>query len=136
MDAHSPTFGNEHRNYKVGLVQKKSNLGSGIIWYFLCPCTNKRCRKLYSIDGYILHRKAFKDCMYQSQTHSKKYRQLDKTLGVQFRVKTLYEELNKKHFKKFYGGKPTKRYLRIMEQIRRAESIPMEKIERLLGGCV
>jgi hypothetical protein len=57
----------EPQNYKVQLVSIPSNLGKGVVWYFLCPETNKRCRKLYSIEGYFLHREAFKGCMYESQ---------------------------------------------------------------------
>ena len=115
-------YRDEPRNYKVFLTSTPSNLNRGEIWYFLCPQTNKRCRKLYSIGGYFLHRKAFNGCMYESQTQSKKYRQLDKTLGVYFKSDNLYSELYKKHFKKSYAGKPTKKYLRIMEQIQKAES--------------
>ena len=119
-------------NYKVHLVSVPSNLGKGIVWYFLCPETNKRCRKLYSIGGYFLHREAFKGCMYESQIQSKKYRQLDKTLGAYFRTDELYSQLYKKHLKKTYAGKPTKRYLRILEGIQRAENIYYEKIENYL----
>jgi len=122
----------EPRNYKVSLVSMPSNLGKGLIWYFLCPQTNKRCRKLYSIGGYFLHREAFNGCMYETQTQSKKYRQLDKTLGAYFRTDDLYSQLYQKHFKKTYAGKPTKKYLRIMEQIQKAESIPYHEIERLM----
>ena len=68
-------------NYKVYLVSVPSNLGKAEILYFQCSNTKKRCRKLYSIGGYFFHREAFIDCMYQSQTYSKHYRQLDKTLG-------------------------------------------------------
>lgn len=125
-------YGSEPRNYKVRLVSLPSNLGKGLIWYFLCPQTKKRCRKLYSIDGYFLHREAFSGCMYETQTQSKKYRQLDKTLGAYFRTDDLYNELYQKHFKKTYAGKPTKRYLRIMEKIQKAESIPYHEIERAL----
>lgn len=125
-------YRDEPRNYKVSLVSKPSNLGKGLIWYFLCPQTNKRCRKLYSIGGYFLHREAFNGCMYETQTQSKKYRQLDKTLGAYFKSDNLYSQLNQKHFKKTYAGKPTKRYLRIMEQIQKAESIPYHEIERLM----
>ncbi|MEH6405997.1 MAG: hypothetical protein V7767_01830 [Leeuwenhoekiella sp.] len=64
----------EPRNYKVNLVSIPSNIGNGKIWYFLCPETNKRCRNLYSIGGYFLHRKAFKGAMYESQKQSKKWR--------------------------------------------------------------
>ena len=125
-------YRDEPRNYKVSLVSKPSNLGKGLIWYFLCPHTKKRCRKLYSIGGYFLHREAFSGCMYETQTQSKKYRQLDKTLGAYFKSDNLYSELYKKNFKKTYAGKPTKRYLRIMEQIQKAESIPYHEIERAI----
>ena len=122
----------EPRNYKVYLTSTPSNLKKGVVWYFVCPQTKKRCRKLYLIDGYFLHREAFNGCMYETQTQSKKQRQLDKTLGVYFRTDELYSQLYQKHFKKTYAGKPTKRYLRIMEQIQKAESIPYHEIERLM----
>ena len=120
------------RNYKVYLTSTPSNLNRGEIWYFICPQTNKRCRKLYSIGGYFLHREAFSGCMYKTQTQSKKYRELDKTLGAYFEIDNLYSELYKKNFKKTYAGKPTKKYLRIMEQIQKAESIPYHEIERVM----
>jgi hypothetical protein len=111
------------RNYKVQLTSTPSNLNKGKIWYFICPQTKKRCRKLYSIGGYFLHREAFTGCMYETQTQSKKYRQLDKTLGAYFKSDNLYSELYKKHFKKTYAGKPTKKYLRILDQINKFERI-------------
>ena len=123
-------YSDEPRNYKVRLVSIPSNLGKGLIWYFLCPETNKRCRKLYSIGGYFLHREAFNGCMYETQ--SKKYRQLDKSLGAFFKTDDLYSQLYQKHFKKTYAGKPTKKYLRILEQIQKAESIPYHEIEGFL----
>lgn len=125
-------YRDEPRNYKVYLTSTPSNLNKGEIWYFICPQTKKRCRKLYSIGGYFLHREAFNGCMYETQTQSKKYRQLDKTLGAYFKIDNLYSELYKKNFKKYYAGKPTKRYLRIMEQIQKAESIPYHEIERAM----
>jgi len=125
-------YRDEPRKYKVYLTSTPSNLNRGEIWYFICPQTKKRCRKLYSIGGYFLHREAFNGCMYETQTQSKKYRQLDKTLGAYFEIDNLYEELYKKNFKKTYAGKPTKKYLRIMEQIQKAESIPYHEIERAM----
>ena len=109
-----------------------SNLGKGLIWYFLCPQTNKRCRKLYSIGGCFFHREAFNGCMYETQTQSKKYRQLDKTFGAYFKTDDLFSQLHQKHFKKTYAGKPTKKYLRINEQLQKAERIPLSEIEMLL----
>ena len=120
------------RNYKVYLTSTPSNLNRGEIWYFLCPQTKKRCRKLYSIGGYFFHREAFNGCMYDCQTKSKYYRNPGKTFGSYFNIDRLYEQLYKKHFKKSYAGKPTKKYLRIMEQLQKAESIPYTKIERLM----
>jgi len=125
-------YKDEPRKYKVYLTSTRSNLDLGEIWYFVCPVTKKRCRKLYLIDGYFLHREAFNGCMYETQTHSKKYRQMDKTLGAYFKSDNLYSELYKKNFKKTYAGKPTKRYLRIMKQIQKAESIPYHEIERAM----
>ncbi|MCZ2129491.1 MAG: hypothetical protein LC109_04415 [Bacteroidia bacterium] len=125
-------YRDEPRKYKVYLTSTHSNLNKGEIWYFICPQTKKRCRKLYSIGGYFLHREAFNGCMYETQTQSKKWRQWDKTFGVYFKTDKLYSELYKKNFKKTYAGKPTKRYLRIMEQIQKAESIPYHEIERAM----
>jgi hypothetical protein len=42
----------------------------------------------------------------------------------------LFEQLYKKHFKKQYAGKPTKKYLKLTQQIQTAESIPLHEIER------
>jgi hypothetical protein len=125
-------YKDEPRKYKVLLTSTPSNLGKGLIWYFICPSTGKRCRKLYSIGGYFLHREAFKGCMYEKQTQSKYSRKVDKTLGAFFDAENLAAQLYKKHFKQTYAGKPTKRYLRIMEKIDKAESIPYHEIERLM----
>lgn len=125
-------FRNEPRNYKVYLTSTPSNLNKGKIWYFLCPLTKKRCRKLYSIGGYFLHREAFKGCMYEVQTKSKKYRQLNKVLMAFFNTDNLYSEMYKKNFINTYAGKPTKKYLRIMKKIQKAESITYHEIERAM----
>ena len=58
-------------NNKIELTTLPSNLGRGKIWYFVCPQTGKRARKLYNIGGKFLHRTAFNGCMYEIQTYSK-----------------------------------------------------------------
>jgi hypothetical protein len=118
--------------YRVQLVSAPSNLGKGLVWYFICPHTGKRCRKLYLGETYFYHRSAFRGCMYEKQTQSKKSRYLDKTLGAYFQKEELFKQLNKKHLKKQYAGKPTKKYLRVTQQLQRAESIPYSEIERAL----
>ncbi|MGX1025270.1 hypothetical protein [Psychroflexus sp. MBR-150] len=125
-------FNDVPRNYKIQLVSMPSNLGKGLIWYFLCPQTKKRCRKLYQIGGYFLHREAFNGCFYESQIHSKYYREMEKTYGVYFKSEKLYNEIYSKHFTKYYNGKPTKRYLKLMKQIKQAESISFSEIKRLM----
>lgn len=121
-------------NYRAKLVSAPSNLGKGVVWYFICPKTGKRCRKLYLADTFFYHRSAFNGCVYEKQTQSKKSRYLDKTLGEYFRTDQLFEQLYKKNFKKTYAGKPTKKYLKLTQQIQRAESIPYYEIERALVG--
>ena len=118
--------------YKVQFVSALRNLDKGFVWYFVCPKTNKRCRKLYLADTYFYHRSAFKGCMYEKKTQSKKSRYLDKTLWEYFKTDQLYEQLYKKNFKKQYAGKPTKKYLRIVEQIEKIESIPYHQIEQAM----
>lgn len=124
-------YRDEPRNYKVYLTSTSSNLNKGEIWYFLCPQTNKRCRKLYSISGYFLHREAFNGCMYESQTHSKKWREIEKVYGSYFDSDKHYEVLFSKHFKRNYNGKPTKRYLKLLEKIKDAERFTVSEIEQL-----
>jgi hypothetical protein len=104
--------------YRVQLVSVPSNLGKGFVWYFT--------------NTYFYHRSAFKGGMYKKQTQSKKQRYFDKTLSLYFRSDELFELLYKKHFKKQYAGKPTKKYLKLTQQIQKAESIPYHEIERAL----
>lgn len=125
-------YRDEPRNYKIFLTSTRSNLNKGEIWYFICPQTNKRCRKLYSIGGYFLHRAAFKGCMYETQTRSKHNSKLCKIIDALFNSDSYYTIINQKHFKKTYAGKPTKKYLQIMAQIKKAESITYHEIERAM----
>lgn len=125
-------YGGEPRNYKVRLVTVPSNLGKGKIWYFLCPQTKKCCRKLYSIGGYFLHREAFNGCMYETQTYSKKWRNIERVYGSYFDRDKYFSEINSKHFKKYYNGKPTKRYLKLLSKIRQTENVDYREIELLM----
>lgn len=108
--------------YKVELVSIPSNLGKGKVWYFLCPVTKKRCRILYLIQGYFLHREAFGGCMYSKQTSSKIWRQIEKEIYSFFMIEKLYHELDRKYFKTHYAGKPTKRYLKIIKRVDKTQN--------------
>jgi hypothetical protein len=87
-------------NYKVKLITRPSNLGDGLLWFFVCPNTQKVCRKLHLNGGYLDDK--------------------------------FYEELYKKHFKKFYNGKPTKKYLKLVKKINARRDISFEDLERAL----
>lgn len=115
---------NEEIRYKVLMITKESNLGKGNIWFFICPHTRKLCRKLHFKDGYFLHRTAFSNLYYEQQLKSTKYRFLEKLMfrGC-FKNDLLYEEINKKYFKKFYNGIMTKRYKRILKKIEKNRNV-------------
>lgn len=121
-------------NYKVQLVSAPANLGKGVVWYFVCPHTGKRCRKLYLADTYFYHRSAFRGCMYRIQTLSKRTRLWEKIFSCLYVSDKIYEQLNKRHFKKTYAGKPTKRYLKLTQRLNRVESVPFHEIEWALLG--
>lgn len=127
------SYRDEPRKYIVNLISKQSNLGVGKLWFFECPSTNKLCRKLYLVNGYFLHREAFQGCFYESQAQSKYFRFLEMKLGSYIKLEQFYEELYKKNFKKTYAGKPTKRYLKLMSEIQKGESISYEEFERLVS---
>lgn len=117
-------------NYRVQLISAPSNLGKGIVWYFVCPNTGKRCRKLYLADTYFYHRSAFRGCMYEIQTKSKKDRQMTQKYKPLYKGNE-YDQLQAKYFKAYYNGEPTKRFLRIMKVIRRAEAMPDPLFDKL-----
>jgi hypothetical protein len=124
------TYGEESVSYLVKLVSVPSNLGKGFIIYFLCPLTNKRCRKLYLISGKFLHRKAFRGCFYEKQTYSHRNRNLSMTFEKFFGSDKAYELLYSKYFKTHYAGKPTKRYLKLMKMISISNQINPRIVEK------
>lgn len=108
--------------YRVNVCTVKSNLNKGEIYYFVCPKTGKRCLKLYFVSDYFLHRDAFVNCMYDSQTQGKRCRDFFKIFVPEYKMDEVYSELYKKNFKTHYAGKPTKKYLKLMKLIEKHES--------------
>lgn len=115
-------------SYTVRLVSIPSNIGKGVIWYFICPYTHKRCRKLYLNDGRFYHRNAFKDCMYETQTYSRQNVFLCRQWQKLIAKEKAYDKLYSKYFTKKYNGKPTKKYLRILKQIAAGQGISEEAL--------
>jgi len=114
------TYRDKPLNYKVFLSAKKSNLGKGKYYYFLCPVTGKQARNLHLSNGYFVHRLAIKNAMYQSQIRSKLLRYFEKNFKDYLQIDKVYEEIYKKHFKKYYANKPTKKHLKLLKRIDKA----------------
>ena len=114
----------EHeKNYRIMLVSVPSNLGFGLVWYFVCPRTGKRCRKLYLVHGYFFHRSAFEGCYYEKQILSKKVRPQYNCFENEYKIESAYKSLYSKNFKTQYRGVPTKALLKLERDIRRAQSV-------------
>ncbi|MBX0335496.1 hypothetical protein K3G39_19860 [Pontibacter sp. HSC-14F20] len=128
----SYTYGDKPVKYKVELTTVPANIGKGEVWYFVCPSTGKNCRILYSVGALFLHRSACKGYMYEKQTYSHKNRGIMRMYEKLFSSDKVYEELYSKHFKRTYRGKPTKRFLRLMQKIRESERVPYSESELMV----
>lgn len=100
-------------SYRVHLVPSISNLTGDKIWFFICPATGKRCRKLYLIGDYFLHRSAVKG-LYRVQSYSKAFRKELKIWNYWKIREDMLGQLDKKYFKATYRGKATRRVQRMM----------------------
>jgi hypothetical protein len=129
----SYTLNEEGIQYKVQLIKEKSNLGIGEIWYFICPFTYKRCRKLYLLNKYFSHRNRFKGVFYEKQLLSKSNR---KTLGIFGKIDQInkaIEETESKHFRRYYNKSKTKRLIKLRKIINQEIYIKEMNNMKLLG---
>lgn len=108
----------ESKAYKIQLDFTPSNLPDHAdtgYYYFICPVTGNRCRKLYLVNGQFMSRKAFRP-LYPIQTMSRQsragYRVIDKWLRIDD------EERASRYRKTHYRGNPTPYTLR-MERLYR-----------------
>lgn len=128
------TFRNTEKiNYDIELITRPSNLGTGLLWFFVCPHTGVICRKLHFISGYFLHRTAGSNLMYESQIKSKKWREWDKTFGLYYRD-DYNNEVNKKYYKCFYKGKITKRYKKYLRLQRKLDTFDKKLFKSSMLG--
>lgn len=114
-------FNDKPVRYRIELITKPSNLGKGVVWYFVCPVSGKQCRKLYLKGGKFIHRQCCNGYFYEKQTYSKKNRQLSKNFEYLFAADKVYVP----YFKTIYKGKPTKRYLKLDKLVRKAKTLTM-----------
>lgn len=99
-------------NYRIELERRPSNLGQGVVWYFICPATGKRCRTLYEYGDYFYSRYAFHNPFYSSQTCSKGTREWLRAIRI---IALRDEFLVRRYSRTHYKGKPTRRYQRISD---------------------
>jgi hypothetical protein len=118
----------EKIRYRVDLVSVPSNLGKGVLWYFVCPKTGKRCRVLHLVGKYFYHRTAFENVCYWSETFSNKNKGKYKDLLKFNKREKAFDILYSKNFKSHYNGKPTKRYVELLKWIEDAEGLSEEEI--------
>lgn len=107
-------------NYKVDIVEVKSNLGNGVNLYFVCPVSGNRCKSLYLCYGSEIFKsmKAYKNRIYyRSQINSKSYKALGEYFDCERKIERFY---SKKKIVKSYKGKLTKSYLRFKQLEQRA----------------
>lgn len=69
---------------------------------------------------------------YESQTQSKRWREIDRIYGSAFGLDRMYEQLLAKKRKKYYKGNPTKWFAKLRKEIARAENVNITEFKNLL----
>ena len=101
--------------YPVQIETTGTNLG-GKQQLFICPKTGAKARKLYLVGAYFLSRSAANQALYECQTKSHKYRQLEKLIGATFSGAEIYDKLYSKRIWT-YGGRITKPVQRLLSKL-------------------
>lgn len=112
-------YNNQLISQKINLECKPSNLGKGLIWFFICPFTNTRCRNLIFIDGNFMHRSNLINAMYSIQSESKKWRLIFQLQPNILETQAYLKEPQKKYYKKYYNGNLTKRYYKYLKTLQK-----------------
>lgn len=123
--------GEPHRQ-TIGVAAYPSNIRSlsgTSVYYFICPHTRTKCRKLYKVEeGVFFSRKALRRTLYPIQMESKALRYVHYPLEEQ--------EPYKRYGKEYYRGKLTpygKKCQRYEQALDRKEQAYYETIGKLLN---
>lgn len=112
--------------YDIKLAEVKSNLGKGVVLYFICPETQQRCRILYCCYGSEIFksRTAYRNRIYY----------FDQVISKAFLTPTRYNKVDKvindlyqKRATKLYKGKETKRRLRLLRLLKKRTYLEEKK---------
>jgi hypothetical protein len=118
-------------DYFLALSGTQSNLGTGTVYFLVCPKTGTRCRKLHLYGGIFRHRSSFEG-FYQWQVYGKKDRSLCKIYDLIKSSQEAIGEINSKNFKRSYNGVPTKRYLKYLSNYDMGRHYPADMMGRLM----
>lgn len=131
------TCNGEYIQYEIPIVSRKSNLPQqSFIYFFECPASKKLCRKLYFNGRTFVHQSQI-DGYYESQTLSRKTRDFDRLVSYLFGPNNIDEQLAQKNLKRWYNGKPTKKYQRLMIWKRRISLMTRDEIDGIIiNGCL
>jgi hypothetical protein len=100
----------------------------GVRWYFICPVTAKRCRKLYLIGNTYQHRSAIKNFYRKNRPEWWSEKPINEILKLKQASIDAEREMTRKYFKRTYNGKPTKKYITCKAKVKAANGITMESI--------
>lgn len=107
--------------YRVPILSAPANIGKGLVWFFRCPLTGQRCKKLHLVNGRFMHRSAVPGAMYKRQTDSKKWRLVNRFFDMSEVQADVWNAMQKPYFKAEYRGKETRRFTRLIRKVERAE---------------
>ncbi|NUN10154.1 MAG: hypothetical protein HUU54_13360 [Ignavibacteriaceae bacterium] len=108
-------------SYKINLESVPSNLGKGLSWYLRCPATGVRCRTLHFIKAVFVHRTAAPNAYYEKEIVSHLYRKYEKMFAAVKAEDYEQGQFSEKSFTKYYKGKPTRKYKRVLNKLGAAE---------------
>lgn len=116
------------------LICKPSNIGRGLVWYFVCPETEKACRALYLAKNGVVSRWALQagGALYESQAQSKLVRVFGKCTGYLFKAPKIERKMQRRYLKPTYAGSTTRTYLRLQRQLAKAQAPRLAEWETAL----
>lgn len=100
----------------------------GVVWFFICPVTGKRCRKLHFINGRYVHASRIKGYYRNNKPAWYTESKFNDILKLKQAAMDSEKLIGSKHFKTHYAGKPTKRFLKCSKHIQDAGGISMHGI--------
>jgi hypothetical protein len=113
----------------INLESKPSNLGIGLIWFFVCPFTGATCRNLIFVNNRFMHRSNLINAMYGTQAESKYWRKMFQLQPNIPTTERILNEPNQKHYKKYYKGNLTKRYKKHLITLQKWNANRIERIK-------